>query len=394
MDGGPADPVRRRATALGAAALAVAAVVGVVVSVRLLGGGGDVPTPAPPVGSPTVSLDAPTTAPTTPAADLRRTVDAGDEQHWILALTADDFAHRRLREVTAGTEATPLGEGRFVLRDGWEGRELSIIDVADGSTTPVRVARTQAPVAADEVPVVLLDGASSSLAAVAPDGSGHEVPAPDGVQGLAAYGDRLTAVGADGDAVTHHWSDDGGATWQQAELPGAFLPWVADAGAGAPHVILEGGDGATLFPLLAVDTAPAADPITWTRDEVARDVEWPTVSGAWIDRAGGLRVLATIELQGARGPVDAGVWQVAGGRRPAHQGRDRHRRERPPRDRVRRRPGAVGRRGRRSRLAIERRRCDLGAVRGTLSGAGCSPCRGPRWRRCRRSGRPWSCCCS
>ncbi|TQK72364.1 hypothetical protein [Nocardioides sp. SLBN-35] len=342
MDGGPEDPIRRRrarrarqrAAALGAAALAVAAVAGIVASVRLLGPGGEAPSPAPPVASPTVSADAPSTR----AVDLRGTVDADDaglldiattpgapdqriaiwcgrdEQHWILALTADGFAHRRLREVTAGTEATPLGEGRFVLRDGWEGRELSIVDVADGRATPVRVARTQAPVAAGEVPVVLLDGASTTLAAVAPDGSGHEVPVPDGVRGLAAYGGRLTAVDTHGDAVTRHWSDDGGATWQQSELPGTFLPWIADAGAGAPHVVLEGGDGATLFPLLAVDTARAADPTAWTRDEVDRDTEWPTVSGAWIDRKGGLRVLATIERQGARGPVDAGVWQVAGGR--------------------------------------------------------------------------------
>lgn len=138
--------------------------------------------------------DIPTSAPSDVAVDLAGTVDAadavlidiattpgtpdqritlwngGDEQHWVLATTADGFAHRRLSEVSAGTTATPIGGGRFVLRDGWEGRDLSIIDVAGGRPTPVTIARTKAPVADDEVPVVLLDGVSTTLAAVAPDG--------------------------------------------------------------------------------------------------------------------------------------------------------------------------------------------------------------------------------
>ena len=298
----------------------------------------DLPSPAPPVVSPSAPDDIPTSAPSDVAVDLAGTVDAadavlidiattpgtpdqritlwngGDEQHWVLATTADGFAHRRLSEVSAGTTATPIGGGRFVLRDGWEGRDLSIIDVAGGRPTPVTIARTKAPVADDEVPVVLLDGVSTTLAAVAPDGSGHEVATPAGAEALAAHAGRLTAVTSHDGAVTYHWSDDGGASWQQTELTGSFLAWIATAGAGSPHAVLEGGDGATLFPLLAVDAAPAADPTVWARDEVERGVEWPTISGAWIDRDGNLRVLASINRQGVRMPVDGGVWRVTDGR--------------------------------------------------------------------------------
>lgn len=332
---GRARRTRRQAGVLGAAALAVA---GIVASVQLLGPGGSEPSPAPSPAVPTVPTDP--TDPTDPAvpthAQLSALVDApesglvglattpgapeqratvwqvDDGERWVLALTGDDYAHRRLVEVPVGSGVATAGDGRFVVRESWEGRRLSVLDV-DGGATPVVVDGEPAPLGGDEVPVVLDDSGTSTLVAVAPDARAHPVPTPDGALEVVVHAHRITVLSsvATGGFV-YHWSDDGGASWQQTGLGDGFLPMVARSAIGQSHAVLEGGDGATLFPLLAVQTASAADPATWTRTTIDRGERWPTVTGSWIDRDGKLRVLASFWEKRGNRPVDAGVWLVEG----------------------------------------------------------------------------------
>lgn len=327
---------RRQAGALAAAALAVAGIVGVV---QVLGNGdGDVrPGPAEtpsqtpsqaPSQAPTEGVDGPS------QAELAGVVDADDasmysmavtpgdpgsmatlwqweDQRWVLAWTSDGFATRSLRAVPSGSSVTPAADGTFVLREGWEGAALRVID-GDDVGDPIDVSLDESPVGAGEVPVVLVpETGGSSLVSVSADGEAHTVPVPAALDSLQSFGNRLAGF-VYGDGLAYHWSDDGGATWQDADPgPGEFPPLVVQSAIGQDHAIFEGGDGATLFPFVAIRTASAAAPAQWTRTEAEKDGDHVTLGGAW-NEDGEIRVLASRWNSEDR-LVDAGVWRVVGG---------------------------------------------------------------------------------
>lgn len=323
---------RRQAGALAVAALAVAGIVGVV---QVFGNGdGDVrPGPAEtpsqtPSQTPTEATDGPGQAELAAVVDsdatrmLAMAVTPGDpermavlwqweDQRWVLAWTVDGFATRSLRAVPSGSSLTPAADGAFVLREGWEGAVLRLID-GDGLSDPVAVSEKVEPVGAGEVPVVLApEAGGTQVIAVAADGTGHPIPVRAGLDSIQAFGNRLAGF-AYGDGVTYHWSDDGGATWQDADPgPGEYPPLVVQSAIGQDHAIIEGGDGATLFPFVAIRTASAAAPEQWTRTEAEKGGDHVTIGGAW-NEDGEIRVLASRWNDKDR-LVDAGVWRVVGG---------------------------------------------------------------------------------
>ncbi|QSR27611.1 hypothetical protein CFH99_18465 [Nocardioides aromaticivorans] len=322
---GRARRTRRQAAAVGAAALAVAGVMGVVQVV----GGGDTSGPPDPVGpGPTT-----TTAGTSEAAlaafvdgqdgpPLALAVAPGDtdamatlwqdgEVRDVLAVTDDGFATRRLIELPSGSRVTAGPEGRFVVRRGWDDSSIALVST-DGREEAVRISGAEGPLAAGEVPVDTLDPdtAEHRLVAVGSDGTGHPVTAPDGLQQVTWFGLRLAGFASAADGVDYHWSDDGGTTWQRHHLSGPFLPGLVLTAAGQDHAVIEGGDGATLFPLDVVDRAPSATPADWTRTTIDVPDSHVTTTAAWL-QDGEVRVLATRWDDIGQG-FDAGVWRVVG----------------------------------------------------------------------------------
>lgn len=334
---GRARRTRRQAVAVGAAALAVAGVVGVVQVV-----GGDPSGRPEPVGpGPTAPTSSATTAdPTTGAtagtteAGLAAFVDAEDrpplalavvpgdtdamatlwrdgEVRDVLAVTGDGFASRRLIELPSGSQVTAGPGGRFVVRRGWDASSIALVSPA-GRVEPVTIGGPEGPVAAGEVPVDTLDPdtAEHRLVAVGADGAGHPVTTPDGLTQVTWFGLRLAGFAPAADGVDYHWSDDGGATWQRQRLTGFFLPGMVLTAVGQDHAVIEGGDGATLFPLDVVDRAPAATPADWTRTAIDVPDSHVTTTAAWL-QDGEVRVLAT-RWDDVGGGFDGGVWRVAG----------------------------------------------------------------------------------
>ncbi|WP_435770798.1 hypothetical protein [Nocardioides sp. SYSU DS0651] len=229
----------------------------------------------------------------------------------VLALTDDGYATRTLLEVPTTTRVHQAGRGRFVLVDGLPTKRVRVV-ASDGTTTPVTVSPSEAPLAEGEVPIVT-GTQSRQIVGVATDGTAHRVPTPKGMVDVRSLGGRLVGIAFDRTAV-YHWTDDGGATWDARDL-GVDTVFASplESPPGHDHAVVEGADGATLFPLVALHTASAGDPTEWTRTALQdRAVHW-TVDGGWVD-ADGVRLLLTGEPAGRRrGPSEAGVFRVVDG---------------------------------------------------------------------------------
>ncbi|MFC5727758.1 MULTISPECIES: hypothetical protein [Nocardioides] len=318
---------RRQAGMVGAAALAVTAVVGIA---QVLGPGDD---RGP---GPTEQSSVATTSPARPLAELAAVADAADstitdlavvpgnaevmaviwsfEELSVLAVTGDGFESRSLVEVPTGSIVEPLSSTTFVLREGWDGKRIRIIGSDAPSGVTVTVTGRETPARADEVPVVLAGAGSREgpeVVAVAADGGAHPVPTPAGLSQVTVYGGRLSGV-AWGDPTVYHWSDDGGATWSSEELGRDIFNMSVRSAIGQDHAVLEGGDGATLFPAEALHFASAASPEDWTRMEFPRggETHW-TVDGAWHED-GDLRLMLT-EWEKGTTVRDSGVWRLVVG---------------------------------------------------------------------------------
>lgn len=328
--------VRRTRRRVGALGVVAATVVGVVGVTQLAGGGtpdrrpSQIDVPPTELPSPTAGDDGDGVTP----RGLAGTVDAADasvldlavvpgksermatlwqepddEQHWVLAVTGDAWETRQLLQVPWGSDVVPGPDGWFVLREGWSG-EIRHLD-ADGGGDAFGPVGADAPMVDGEVMVQTGEPGSLRLVAVATDGSAHQVPLPDGVQQLESYGGRLTAfAGLDG-AIEMHWSDDGGASWGRRRFEGSFLAGFVSSAAGQDLAMIEGGDGATLFPLDAVNRAANDAPDAWTRAEIDVPDSHVTTTAAWL-QDGELRVLATRWNDDERTGWEAGVWRVDG----------------------------------------------------------------------------------
>lgn len=290
---------RRRVAAAGGAALVV---VGVLALGQLVGGpiGGDAqpvaptpsatraatpsPTPTPtsvprPSGTAVPPAPAPTTPDETvdhPAARLVELVvsprdpdarvavwsycqEGCKDPTYVLAVTGDGFATRTALESPgksideAVPVVTPLTEDAFAVAsaDG----AFAVLRTA-GSSTPVRSDQAIGPLVVGEVLVPGPPDAPGSYMGLDPGTArAHPVTVPRDAHTVVAQPDGtlhgLTWTESGSSAV---WSTDGGETWSEQRLAtsgSAMLVALPSAKKGT-LAVLEGADGATLFPLIRV----------------------------------------------------------------------------------------------------------------------------------------------
>lgn len=277
----------------GAAAAVVAAVIGVTQVV-----GGDVRT-SPPVDPVTNPTETQATDPVgAPAVDA-----AGRAEGGLIAVVLDTGRQYELVaasregsesiEVPEGTSVEPLPLGGYLVSRGWSGEEgVAILD--DAGTDAMRdvtVAGGPRPIGANEAAFTLggTDGPMVlELYAVDPrTAEAHPVALPEGVtdiRQIASSPGRIQGFGWEGETPTYFWSEDGGASWARAELdagPGfSGFAEIVPSGAGAPHVVVEGGDGATVTPFVAVLQMPS-DGGGFVRTE--REGEFAEFQGGYVD---------------------------------------------------------------------------------------------------------------
>lgn len=250
----------------------------------------------------------------TPGAVERRVSvwqDRADDSAWTLALTDDSYATRRLLEVPAGTQVVAVGAGRYALREGWAGARLRVVGADPAADVAVRLGRRPGPLAAGEALLVRGDPGRLRLIGVAADGRAHPVPAPKGLHEVGGRGADIDGLAFAG-PTAYHRSDDGGATWQRTLL-GEGPAFLALRVPGAVPVVLEGSDGATLFPLVAVWRAGAGG-TRWTRTAIDPGGRAHlTTTGGWVGADGVVRVLAT-RWDAHETSGRSGVWRVVGDR--------------------------------------------------------------------------------
>lgn len=320
---------RRRARRRGAAAAVAASVAAVVAVVVGTQGLGRDPTPAPEPAAPTRTVPTPAgtdaeavvddptaqlvdvaTSPTDP--DVRAAVwstcrnDGCGSLAVAVAVTTDGFETRAVADEVWRTmpqvRVAPSGD---VLVSTSPGRVTLEVVRPDGSVAEVDPTTTPSPVAAGElVGGVDVRRTTTYLATDPATALAHPVPVPDGTVQLAQ-----TATGqlrATTRAGVYAWSDDGGATWQQAAgLDTTKHQLLADS---APdvHVVVDGSDGATLFPFDAVRTLDDAD--SWSV------VEQPPGDRAYL---GGAAVLPDgrllLDVDDLSDDRPAGLYASAGG---------------------------------------------------------------------------------
>lgn len=267
---------RRRAVVLGGAAFAsVVAVVGVQLADREGTGrpvGGPQPTPTS-TSAPAADLS-PAEVVDHPEARLRElAVVPGNEESraavWQLCLDKGCSRSRQAIAVTGdGFETrfdvpspghthpflTALSPDAFYV--GWNPRSQIVLRT-DGTSVPLELAGTPRPLGEGEV-LVRTPNSSEPFMAVDPDtGKAHTIPLPDGLVEVAAQPDGTllgTIRDSQSGAVTAVWSTDGGASWQQELLATNDLPLTLLVPSAQPGVlvIIEGADGATLFPFLRI----------------------------------------------------------------------------------------------------------------------------------------------
>ncbi|HET7735293.1 MAG TPA: sialidase family protein [Nocardioidaceae bacterium] len=164
-----------------------------------------------------------------------------------VALTSDGFRTRAT--VVLDDVPTYVGEGVFSFGFG-NPRLLR----TDGTVIDITGLLSEArPLADGEVAVSYGSGVLRLVGVDPRTGAGHPVPVPEDLAAVQRLGPgtRLTShVFASTDYV---WSDDGGATWGSTPLDtGGNSLTVQAASVDTTVAVLEGGDGATLFPLQAV----------------------------------------------------------------------------------------------------------------------------------------------
>lgn len=321
----------RTGVSVGAAAAALAGIVGMT---QVLGG----PTPAPPqpAGSSTPTVSITDSAGTTDAADATADVAAvvdhpdarpvgiavtpGDPDtkavvwqrgnRWALAVTDDGFVTRTLLAVPPGTDPVPGPEGTFVLTGGWRADSLRIVDV-DGRNEAITDRGPVAPVDGGEIAVVQGEpGQDQTVVAVdVAAGTAHPVETPPDLYDLRSYALRLQglSVADDGRTMVHHWSDDGGATWEVEDLGSEqAFGGIVPSPIGGPRAVIESGDGATLFPFVALHHAQP--PGASSRTPFAGPASMTLTSTFFYGDE--VRVVGTLWDDSGQEAVDSGTWVV------------------------------------------------------------------------------------
>lgn len=166
-----------------------------------------------------------------------------------VALTDDGFATRHTTTVRFGVRY--LGRGVFADDPGLG---LPRILHPDGRVVePSDIDRQTGPVRPGEVLVGYGSGIQRWAAVDSETGRGHAVDVPDGLSSVQVLGPDGRIVGQVIGSTDYTWSDDGGTTWSRTPLDTNRNPLTVGAASavGRPLAVLEGGDGATLFPLIA-----------------------------------------------------------------------------------------------------------------------------------------------
>ncbi len=197
---------------------------------------------------------------------------ACDDDHVAIAVTRDGFESRTVVPVPRGGGLpwlTAAAAETFVV--SYAERHPYLLR-ADGSRVDIAKPEGSAPAAPGEVVTRWRGYGDHDVLAVDPgSGESHWVPVPRGVTEIEADGQgRLEALVGDGARTAFVSSDDGGATWQEHPFAAGETSTfsLVRSGSGVPAV-LEGADGATLFPFLAVRRGTSAG--SWERIEQGHD---------------------------------------------------------------------------------------------------------------------------
>ena len=177
---------------------------------------------------------------------------------YVLAVTGDGFATRTALDQPgrsieeAPPVVTPLTEDSFAVAssDG-----AFVVLRTDGSSTPVRSDPAYGPLVAGELLVPGPAEAPGQYLGLDPGTArAHPVAVPEGTHELLQQPDG-TLLGATRteEGASAVWSEDGGDTWEEQRLGDrdAILRELPSAKKGT-LAVLEGSDGATLFPLVRV----------------------------------------------------------------------------------------------------------------------------------------------
>lgn len=191
-----------------------------------------------------------------------------------IAVTADGFRTRTLADATWHHAFVRLSAGgEVVVLDYQRGLSLDVVR-ADGSVLPVDMVKDVAPVARGEVVAgMVFRPARNRFWATDPaTATAHLVPVPDGTHELIQTdAGQLRALI---ERQSYAWSDDGGVTWSRVfdGLGRNFLTSFV-ASTDDTHVVVHGGDGATLFPFSEIRrlesdgdwsvVVPADDPMAY-----------------------------------------------------------------------------------------------------------------------------------
>ena len=288
---------RRRRHVRGAAMAGVAVVLAVSGTAVLAGlGPGRTSVPDPAVPSPTVSPSRqPAPGPDAeeivddPHAQVFQVVASPEDQDvraavWricvsrecddrvAIAVTSDGFESRTVVPVARGAGfpwLTAAGSDAFVVSNA---ERHPYLLRADGSRTDIAKPEETAPVGPGEIVTRWRGYGDRDVLAVDPGtGESHWVPVPRGLTEVQADArGHLEALVGDGPRTTFAWSDDGGAGWQEHAFDaGATSLFTLVRGTPGVQAVLEGADGATLFPFLAVHRGDSAG--AWERIEQGHD---------------------------------------------------------------------------------------------------------------------------
>ncbi|UYM03938.1 sialidase family protein [Solicola gregarius] len=182
----------------------------------------------------------------------------------VVAVTEDGFRtaeYEEFENYDAYAQIAALPNGSFSVQPHNESFLLS----AEGELRPLERTERVGPVGDGEV-VPRYGG----IAIDAEAATEHPIDAPPDTHGLVEQPDgRLVGIAySEGNSATWRavWSDDGGQTWGQHPLPrragGIFM--IADSAEPDTIAIVEGADGATVLPFVAVHVS-RDDGATWQR---------------------------------------------------------------------------------------------------------------------------------
>ena len=170
-----------------------------------------------------------------------------------VALTDDDFDTRTVLQLGRGPSLEAAGPSAFLGR-GPDGHPFLLL--LDGTKVGLDRPREVSPVRPGEVVGRWWGGGGADFYAVDPaDGDTHLVPVPDGLVDVQGDGTgRLEGISGFGPDSVFVWSEDGGETWSEHDLPGNVTSLFGLTPSGDPGTtaVIGGADGATLFPFVDV----------------------------------------------------------------------------------------------------------------------------------------------